>query len=156
VEAWLGARIAAKDYDLMSNPGGTGGVSDLHLKYLEASFEAARKASVSAQVINAGAVVGAVGLIRALAQSGIAPQVAVRALSLPILLFVAGVALAVSTLLALHVSAHNAAWGNAVAERISRWGAWVLLALSLSSFAIAVELALSAITAIPVAPQQIG
>ena len=95
-------------------------VSDLNLKYLEASFESFRRVGSSLILLNAGAILALIGLFPIFASKGVdLPSVAIG-IECPLILFIVGIFVAICSLLAFYLSTHNAAWGRPKLER--NWG----------------------------------
>lgn len=117
-------------------PPKTGGVDDLHLKYLEASFEGFRRSAHSLMTISGGAVVALLGLFPVLLPGGVGVAAVASEMMQPVGWFLAAVIFALVAQMAFSLSAHNAAWGKITGERRLRVAGMGLLALGTLLFAL--------------------
>lgn len=92
-------------------------VDELHLKYLEASFEGFRRASFSLILLNAGAILALIGLFPVIAPSDIDLAAVASGMKCPLVFFLFGILTSVISLVTFSLSAHTAAWGEATKER---------------------------------------
>ena len=112
----------------------TGRVDDLHLKYLEASFEGFRRSAHSLMIISGGAVAALLGLFPVLLPGGVGMSNAASAMKWPVAWFLVAVIMAVVAQLMFSLSAHSAAWGKVASERRFRTAGIVLLTVGTATF----------------------
>ena len=114
----------------------TGGVDDLHLKYLEASFEGFRRSAHSLMMISGGAVIALLGLFPVLLPGGVGVSTVASEMKWPVAWFLVAVIVAVVAQLMFSLSAHSAAWGKVASERRFRTAGIVLLTAGTALFAV--------------------
>lgn len=111
-----------------------GGVDDLHLKYLEASFEGFRRASFSLILLNAGAILALIGLFPVIAPTEIDLATVASSMKCPLVFFLFGILTSVTSLVAFSLSAQSAAWGKVADERNYRLAGIVLVLIAMILF----------------------
>lgn len=116
-------------------PGKTGGVDDLHLKYLEASFEGFRRSAHSLMTISGSGVVALLGLFPVLLPGSVGVATVASQMMRPVGWFLAAAIAALVAQMAFSVSAHNAAWGRITGEKRLRVTGIALLSLGILLFA---------------------
>jgi len=92
-------------------------VDELHLKYLEASFEGFRRTAQSLIATSGGSIVALLGLFRVLlpVDAGVS-EIAFR-MRWPVVSFIATIFVAMLALLSSYLSVHYAAWGHPRREK---------------------------------------
>ena len=123
-----------------------GNVDDLHLRYLEASFEGFRRASFSLILLNAGAILALIGLFPVIAPSDLDLATVASRMKYPLVFFLFGILTSVTSLVAFSLSAQTAAWGEVACERKYRLTGIVLVFFAMILFGLGSWSAIDAIS----------